>query len=215
MLQRDYFMKMTQMLAAVLAKVLFHKEVKEYGNAESEIEAAAKTIVGIDLKLFSLLSIEDILKLLKTSDIYAGRSLITAELLKEYADILELQNNKFTDLYSKSLELYLEALSTKELPAPEDYFFSINKVITKLSDFNFSNDLKYKLLEYYEQSGQYSRAEDILFELLEEQHNLIHDKAVSFYTMLKSKTNDELIKGNLSRQEVEEGLEEVYKLKQT
>ena len=81
-------MKMTQLLVSVLAKVLFHKEKKNYEDAQMELESAAKTIVGIDLKLISILSIEDVLQLMKTSDVYAGRCLISAELLKEYGDIL-------------------------------------------------------------------------------------------------------------------------------
>lgn len=213
MLQRDYFMKMTEMLSVALTKVLFNKENKNYENSLKEIETASKTIVGIDLNLINMLGIEDILKLLKTSDVYAGRCLITAELLKEYANILELKNNSNKNLYLKSLYLYIEALLTKELPTPEDYYSKVNQLIIKLQDLEFPFDLKYKLFEYYEINNQYSKAEDILFELLEENSNIIHDKAILFYKRLQRKTNEELNIGNLSREEVDESLDEVLKLK--
>lgn len=214
MLQRDYFMRMTEMFAAVLTKVLFNKENKNYDIAQQEIETASKTIVGIDLNLIRLLSIEDILKLLKTSDVYAGRCLITAELLKEYADVLELQSNINENFYLKSLYLYIEALLTNELPAPKDYYFKINQLIAKLNSLEFPVDLKYKLFEYFEISGQYSKAEDILFELINEDPRIVREKAVLFYKRLQKKTNEELNRGNLSREEVKEGLEEIFKSKE-
>ena len=109
MLQRDYLMKMTQMLTTVLTKVLFNKEKKNYIEAEKEIESAAKTIVGLDLNLIKILNVEDVIKLMKTSDVYAGRCLISAELLKEYGDILGEKDriNESIDIYIKSLWLFI------------------------------------------------------------------------------------------------------------
>ncbi len=214
MLQRDYLMRMTEILVKVLSKVLLFKKEMRYEDAKKEIETAAKTIVGIDLRLLSLLSVEDILKLLKTSDVYAGRCIISAELLREYGDVFELQDYKGIDIFLKALHLYLEALFTKELPIPDIYFPKVNEIIDKLTEIEVTIELKYKLIEYYELSGQYSKAEDILFELLGENSNKIKDKAILFYKRLQNRTNEQLNNGNLSREEVEESLEEIYKLKE-
>lgn len=213
MLQRDYLMRVTEILVTVLSKVLSFKKEMKYEDAKKEIETAAKTIVGIDLKLINLLSVEDILQLLKTSEVYAGRCIISAELLREYGDLFELQDYRGKDFHLKSLHLYLEALFTKELPIPENYYKNIDELIEKLLETEFSAELKYKLIEYYELSGRFSKAEDILFELIEENADNIKNKALSFYKRLRVRTNDELNKGNLSREEVEESIEEIYKLK--
>ena len=211
MLQRDYLMKMTQMLATVLTKVLFNKEKKNYIEAEKEIESAAKTIVGLDLNLIKILNVEDVLKLMKTSDVYAGRCLISAELLKEYGDILGEKEriNESMDIYIKSLWLYLETILTKELPEPEVYYDRINFLIKNLTTPETDTDLKLKIFQYFEFSGQYSKAEDVLFELMDSDTEGIKDKALKFYERLQLKTEEELVNGNFSREEVEESIEEV------
>ena len=211
MLQRDYLMKMTQMLATVLTKVLFNKENKNYKEAEKDIESAAKTLVGLDLNLIKILNVEDVLKLMKTSDVYAGRCLISAELLKEYGDILGEKEriNESIDIYIKSLWLYLETILTKELPEPEIYYDRINFMIKNLTTPETDTDLKQRIFQYYEFSGQYSKAEDVLFELMDTDTEGIKDKALKFYERLQKKTDEELGKGNFSHGEVEESIEEI------
>ena len=211
MLQRDYLMKMTQMLATVLTKVLFNKENKNYMEAEKDIESAAKTLVGLDLNLLKILNVEDVLKLMKTSDVYAGRCLISAELLKEYGDILGEKEriNESIDIYIKSLWLYLETILTRELPEPEAYYDRINFMIKNLTTPETDTDLKLKIFQYFEFSGQYSKAEDVLFELMDTDTEGIKDKALKFYERLQKKTDEELGKGNFSHGEVEESIEEI------
>lgn len=211
MLQRDYLMKMTQLLVTVLAKVLFHREQKNYAEAENEIETAAKTMVGLDLKLIKILSTEDIIKLMKTSDVYAGRCLISAELLKEYGDILgeKGKHEESINIYFKSLWLYLETMLTKELPEPAEYYPRIDFLIKNLSSLKFSNELQQKIFEYYEYSGQYSKAEDILFEMIDSGYEGIMDKGIKFYKRLQLKSEEELSSGNFTLEEIEESLGEI------
>ncbi len=215
MLQRDYFMRMTEMLTNALQKVLFNKKEKNYEDAEKEIESASKTIVGLDLKIISLLNVEEIISLMKTSDIYAGRCLIAAELLKEYGDIAgeKGKTKESIGIYNKSLTLYIESMLTKELPVPEEYFPRVNLLINNTARFDNSRELKIRILDYYELSGQYSKAEDTIFDMINNGDEEINSKAESFYKRLQRKSDDELIQGNLSREEVEESLSEIINFK--
>ena len=214
MLQRDYLLRMTEMLTAALSKILFNIEKKDYAEAENEIVAAAKTIIGLDLKMINILNIEDIMKLMKTSDLYAGRCIVSAELMNEYGLVIKMKGNETESesVYLKSLRLYLEALLAKEIPEPEKYYSKVNELISKLKESEFSNELNNYLIDYYELSGQYSKAEDIIFQLLENQNSEIKNKAVSFYNKLNLRTDEELIAGNLSREEVNESLEEISQM---
>lgn len=215
MLQRDYFIRMTEMLAAAIAKILFNKEKKDYFETEKEIESAAKTIVGLDLKLISMFGMEELTGLMKTSDLYAGKCLVTAELLYEYADVKKILNedNLSSNLYLKSIRLYLEAVLSGDLPDNEKYFPKINSLIAKLSGENFSDEMNNALLDYYSLSGQYSKYEDKVFELLENGNDEVYKKAVKFYESLKNISEEELQKGNFSREEAEESLNEILYLK--
>ena len=213
MLQRDYLLRMTEMLTAVLAKVLFNKETKNYEEAEKEIETAAKTIVGLDLRIINILNPEDIIQLMKTSDLYAGRCLISAELLKEYADVNELNGKDNRNIILKSLNLYIEAILSKELPEPEKYYTKINELISFIDESELQDELNFKIIDYYEFSGQYSKAEDMIFELIENNNKDIIDRSVSFYKKLQHRTDEELESGNLSREEVNDALEEILNIK--
>lgn len=216
MIQKDYFLRMTEVLATVLVKVLFNKENKNYIDAEKEIESAAKTLVGLDLKLISILNIEDILKLMKTSDLYAGRCLVSAELLREYAATYRLKGNdaEAKDFELKSLHLYIESILSKDLPEPGNYYAKINELIANASGFDFSDDLNLRLVGYYQFAGQYSKAEDIIFELVRNQNEHVYEKAVAFYKDLQDKSEDELAAGNFSKEEVREGLDEILSMKE-
>ncbi|MBK7252391.1 MAG: hypothetical protein IPI04_00385 [Ignavibacteria bacterium] len=213
MLQRDYLMRMTEMLTAVIAKVMFNKETKNYEEAEKEIETAAKTIVGLDLRIINILNPQDIIQLMKTSDLYAGRCLVSAELLKEYADVHELNGKDNSSIILKSLHLYIEAILSKELPEPEKYYTKINELISLIAESDLQDDLNFKIIDYYEFSGQYSKAEDMIFELIENNNKDIIDRSVSFYKKLLHRTDEELESGNLSREEVNDALDEILKIK--
>ncbi|HEV2660598.1 MAG TPA: DUF6483 family protein, partial [Ktedonobacteraceae bacterium] len=64
-----------------------------------------------------------------------------------------------------------------------------------------------KLFAYYELSGQYARAEDTLFDLLETGNNReMVESGRAFYTRLLAKSDADLQAGNLARDEVDEGL---------
>ncbi len=207
-------MKLIETLSTVIARVLLKKEVKNYEGAEEELVSAAKSLAGLDLNLIKILSAEDIISLMKTSDIFTGRCLISAELLRQYGDLLS-EKGKVQDsinLYMKSLWLYLEAILTKELPEPENFYERVDFMIKSLSRLEFPDQLKLKVFEYYEYSGKYSKAEDVLFELVESDYNNIHNTGKQFYRNLYLKTDDELTRGNFSRDEIEDGLEEINNL---
>lgn len=208
-------MRMAEMLASVIAKVVFNKEKKNYEDAQKELEDAAKSIVGLDLKLITMFGTEDVVKLIKTTDIYGGRCLISAELLIQYADILFLKGNEFesSGLKVKALVLYIESILSKELPSPEDYYEKINRLITGIPDDDLTYEVKLRIFEYYEITGQYSKAEDTLFELIDTGEGDVIELGESFYNRLNLKSEEELAKGNFSYEEVEDGLKEIRSIK--
>jgi len=95
-----------------------------------------------------------------------------------------------------------------------DYYPKINFLISLSNTLNFSPAFKQQLFEYYEMSGQYSRAEDILFEMIEDEVEGIDKKGIKFYERLQKFSDEELFKGNLSREEVDESLLEIIKTKE-
>ncbi|MFL5697429.1 MAG: DUF6483 family protein, partial [Ktedonobacteraceae bacterium] len=72
---------------------------------------------------------------------------------------------------------------------------------------------KIKIFRYFEKMGSYARAEDVLFEMVEGEEkekepadNEVIEQGIAFYNRLLKKSDTDLKAGNLSREEVEEGL---------
>lgn len=65
---------------------------------------------------------------------------------------------------------------------------------------------------YYQ--GHYDKAEDLVFDELEKNNSSeIYEVAINFYNTLLKKNDEELIKGNLPRKEIYQGLEDIQKFR--
>jgi hypothetical protein len=87
-----------------------------------------------------------------------------------------------------------------------DFFKKITFLTDKLIEYEMPARLQYKLMQYYEMIGDYAEAENILFHLIDNGGIEIVKEGLQFYNRLLAKTDDELKKGNLPRNEIEEGL---------
>jgi hypothetical protein len=67
------------------------------------------------------------------------------------------------------------------------------------------------LMEHYEQTGQFGKAEDALFAILDGDvdHEVALNFGISFYERLLGKSDAQLADGNLPRNEVEASLQEL------
>jgi len=73
--------------------------------------------------------------------------------------------------------------------------------------------VKLLVLSFYEKIAKYGKAEDVLYELLEEKQysSEIVNVGMDFYNKLLLKSDDELIKGNLPRDEIIDSLKKLKK----
>jgi hypothetical protein len=64
MIERDYIMRMIQMLVQALIRIFSFKEKKDYPQALNEIQNASKTLIGVELDVIRRLSDVQIIDLL-------------------------------------------------------------------------------------------------------------------------------------------------------
>jgi len=71
------------------------------------------------------------------------------------------------------------------------------------------------LMQHYERSGQFAKAEDALFAMLEDEprHPRILEFGIAFYQRLEGRSDASLDAGELPRPEVEAGLTELRERK--
>ncbi len=92
----------------------------------------------------------------------------------------------------------------------------MEELLAALEDYELPEYIKSRLVGYYERLGEYGQAEDILFELLEVQPDNVGliELGRAFYARLLAKSDADLLAGNFSREEVEDGLKQLRKIEQ-
>jgi len=211
MIQKDYIMRMIEQLSGVLIKILFNKQTKDYVQAFFEINSAYKNLLGLDPEYIKALSEDEIVGMLTSNgSIDAEKSIIIAELLREEAEIIELENglnNTVFDMFHKSFYLYIEAIKCNSIYKQNEYLKKIDKIVEKMKEYELPGHIQFRLFQYYEIIGCFGKAEDILYELIDSKYPNILFEGKSFYWRLLNKSDKELIAGNLPRNEVNEGLD--------
>ena len=208
MLTRDYLMRMIETLTKVLAKLIFLKDAKNYPEALKELDLVTKKLLGIDRTFINNLSNDQLFNIIDPDKkLIAPKSYLLGVVLMEEAEIYKLQGNTDTSvkLYLRSLNLFLMGIQLSNSFIEEDHLNKIETVIDKLKDYELPQDLLEKLFLFYEFCGKYDKAENILYELIENNSKYIAE-GIQFYKRLLDKPINELEKGNLPKSEIEEGL---------
>lgn len=75
-----------------------------------------------------------------------------------------------------------------------------------------SGDILWIILKRLVNNGEYNKAENILFEAISKNNSQgIFEISLNFYNLLLEKSDEELEKGNFTREEVYQGLNDVKK----
>jgi hypothetical protein len=210
---RDYFLRIIHQLAQVIAKVLKLGEVKQYNEAFEEIERSAKQLLGVDVQLLTSLSDTELIRLLSLGERFeVEKCVVTAELQRLIGEVRERQVDEsgMYKSYSTSLSLFLELLFRESEMLPKEYFDEIDLLIKKLSAYELPSGLLEKLFRYYGVVQRYDAAENVLFDLVQRDSGF-GAEGIKFYERLRTKSEEELERGNLPRDEVEAGLAELLK----
>ncbi len=213
MIRQDYIMRMIEQLVKVLSKILFNKNAGSYQEAINNVDTAFKNILGLDFNLLNALSAKDIISLLEIAKDNSSiniKCIVIAKLLKERADIENISNKEAVNSsydYQRVLGLFLEGIlnnKNKDISL-SDYYADVNDTIKKLRD-RISDETRFKLFQYYELSGEYDKAEKELLILRDMDFPDISDEGIKFYRKLLKLSDEDLRKGNLSRDETTQGL---------
>lgn len=215
-MQNDYIIRMLQQMTVVFTRIIGLKENKRYDEALGATGEELKKRIGITPKLIDALAWDEIINLITTNEPQpSGKCLTVAGLLKEEGDIYRLQGE-----FEKGYERHLKSLYIL-LFANERYgvhLLEIDRLIEQmmpsLSEYELPRDAKRMLFGYYETAGKYAKAENILFELVNEPEQKRQDviqEGMAFYERLLQKNDEELEKGGLPQAEIMDGLQELQK----
>jgi hypothetical protein len=222
MFQKDYIMRMIEQFTLVLAKIMGLKASQQHEEIHHILNEALHDFTGLSEAAIEKLGYKDLIRLVGgMGEINTEKCLILAELLKQKADVFSGSEDpdKAYDLYLKSLNIYLETLlSSKGSFLHRNLNVdAINELLDYLKPFTLPHETLILLFHYYESTQEYGKAEDILLQLLDQNHSndigVVYNEGIAFYERLQEKSPEELAQGNLPLDEVLEGMEKIRALK--
>ncbi len=208
MIQRDYFMRMINMMIAMLLRLVGFKDAKEYPKAILDIQTTGKALFGMDWDLVQQFSVPQLMQLFGSDlSVAVPKAYVVAVLLKEEAEIRGLMSGEEASepLYMKSLALLLETYLQFNEPVEERHREFTDAVLEKIRRRPLPVELLEMVFRYEELLGRYANAEDALHRILEARPEYAGE-GILFYERLLRRSREELASGGLPREEVLEGL---------
>jgi Family of unknown function (DUF6483) len=214
MINKDYLLRMAEKVGRALATIIGLRKYNKDEEALIYIDDILLKTVGLTSRFLNALSEEMLVKTISPlGTLNVEACLWIASLLKAEGEIYESQDNAQASYhrYHKALYLFLTLILHEPVADDSDMYSEVDTLINRLEDYELPMPTKNLLFAYYEQSGDYARAEDTLFDLLEtdgeaRQISSLRERGQAFYTRLRAKSDADLQNGNFSREEVEEGI---------
>ncbi len=211
MVNKDYILRIAEKFGRALAIILHLREYNKHEEALIYVDDMLLQATGLTSGFVNSVSNEMLLQAISPLGILNVEKCIwIAVLLKAEGEIFEEQGktNESYYRYLKSLLLYLVLLPHEPSLQDSNLANDIQELLNKLKDYELPGEVKEKLFPYYEHVGKYDKAEDALFELLElpTANNALRGSGIAFYKRLQARNDADLLQGNLSRDEVVEGL---------
>jgi len=216
MVERDYILRLIKQMTEALAIVFKLERGGDPHEALRVVDQTYQQLLGLDAATISSLPPDALLALIRSSGAgYQGeraiaeRLTVLANLLQAEGDIyqtLEQADNSATRRL-KALDIQL-AILTGEDPTSERAASSVATLLERLDEYELPPRTKQLLWRHYEQMGDFARAENWMYEALEDEHAPagIVDQAIDFYHRLLEQDDADLILGNLPRAEIETAL---------
>lgn len=216
MFRDDYILRLIREFAQLLTYVLGLNRGREFEKALRASEEAYKRLLKLDPLLVRKLSASDLVDILSLGDqtIFArDKCLFLAALQAADAEAFEGRGDedRWFDAALKALEITLLAFMRWDEADLPGFALDVETTRARLAGYIVPPDSLRLLLAYYEEKGQFARAEDLLFQAIEQapQELAWFEMGAGFYDRLLHMPDAVLRAGDLPRAEVQAGLAEL------
>ena len=216
MIRQDYILRMIEEFMQVLSRIAFLKKGQLWREAGDVMDAEFKRLIGTGAEAVSQMSETELLAKLvqgEGTQVVRHKAMLLTTLLKEAGDVALAQNRlaESRTCYLKGLNLLLETLAREEALDVPDFVPKLERFVNALQDSPLPLNTQARLMQQYERLGEFGKAEDALFSMLEAEPNepRLLGFGITFYQRLKSQSDERLSAGNLPRAELNVGLAEL------
>ena len=218
MIRRDYILRMIEEFIQALARVNALKQDRRWQEAAGVVDEEFQRLIGVGAQAVARLTETELLATIirgEPTQAVRDKTLMLTALLKEAGDVAAWQERaeESRSCYLKGLHLMLETLAHEEVFAFPEFVPRVEMFVAVLRDSPLPLETQALLMQHYERSGEFAKAEDALFAMLEaepENAGLVEFGA-SFYKRLQGQSDAALEAGNLPRPELEAGVAELRK----
>ncbi|MBE2219950.1 MAG: hypothetical protein IAF02_00330, partial [Anaerolineae bacterium] len=198
----------------VIAQVAKLGKEEEYQDALDITDGALRQLTGLGTDAWLSMETDDILANLSMREDLGGveTAVFMAGIFYQEGELHALQDDDDSAdfRFLKAMQLQLAILNTHpDMPMPE-VVPSVPVMQARLAenDVLLPEETNQALIIYYETTGAFSAAEDVLYEWIDSEPGSSEalEAGIAFYQALLLKSDDELEAGGLPRDEVDEGL---------
>lgn len=200
----------------VLARIRSLQKGEQWKEANRLANEEFRRILGLEAsELARLTEVELLARLIRSESTLAVRekTLMVASLLKESGEIAAaLGKEEESKLYHlKGLQLLLRVLTHEDVSDCPQLVPRVDCFLAALPPEELPLGIAALLMHHYERIGEFGKAEDTLFSMLEKapQNSDLFDLGLRFYQRLEEQSDDALMLGNLPRAELHAGLHEL------
>ena len=193
MIRRDYILRMIEEFFQALSKIKSFKNAQQWREAVASVDEEFRRLLGSDAVAVSQLSETELLaRVVQGEPTLAVREkiLIVATLLKEAGDVLTGQGRtaEAQISYLKGLHLLLDTLGRGEVFECPQFVPKVEEFMIALRDSELPIETHARLMQHYEGTGEFAKAEDELFAMLdtESEHAPLLELGISFYRRLEN-----------------------------
>jgi hypothetical protein len=213
MLTEDYIIRMISTVLTALTRIMGLKTTGQYQEAQALIDQTLEELFGMRADLLKRLDDQTLFASLTVQNRPdAGRMQVAGRLFQEEGEIQAAQGNSQGAFWSRvrALSFSLEASFNGEV-GEAVLGETIASLVDALHGFDLPADTEYSLFCYYEETGSYQQADNAL-KVLEgnpqEKEEVLKERS-AFYNRLLEKSDEELLKGGVTRLQVVQALNTV------
>src|SRR5437870_1741629 len=168
MIRRDYILRMIEEFIQALARIKSLKKSQQWHDATGSMDEEFKKLVGTDAQGAAQLNETELLaRLIQGEPTLAVRekTLMLAALLKEASDLATEQrrDSESRVCYLKGLHLLLDTLARGEIFEFPEFVPRVEAFVAALRDSSLPLQTQALLMQHYERTGEFAKAEDALF----------------------------------------------------
>ncbi|HVM46526.1 MAG TPA: DUF6483 family protein [Candidatus Acidoferrum sp.] len=216
MIRRDYILRMIEEFIQVLSRINSLKRGLRWQEADEELDTGLQRLVSAGAEAVSRMGETELLARLiqgEPTQVVHHKALLLTTLLKEAGDVAVAQDRvaEGRACYVKGLNLLLDTLARGEAAEFPEFVPKVEVFAQALQDAPLPLDTQARLMQHYERLGEFGKAEDALFAMLEAEPRepQLLEFGMGFYRRLSSQSDAALSVGNLPRPELQAGLAEL------